>query len=126
MMEGCSVCTCPEEEIPKSWIFSEKKEEEDDFGWVSSDSSSSSLSLYEQLEQEKQQEEEQQNHLDSLGKISLSGVNTSPFHRKAQQQSIKAVNTAQKTSSFFSNLYKTEDCEDFGKNRLFFIILFLP
>lgn len=36
MMEGCSICTCSETEIPQSWLQeSAKKDKEAEYGWIS-------------------------------------------------------------------------------------------
>lgn len=44
MMEGCSVCTCSDDEIPLPWLQAERDKEEQienqkDYGWVSEQSS---------------------------------------------------------------------------------------
>lgn len=59
MMEGCSVCTCDENEIPKPWILSTSNnnnhKKNNDFGWITSSTSSYGY--------------EGKGHDDSLGRI---------------------------------------------------------
>lgn len=40
MMEGCSVCICEEDEIPKPWLQTEvgKNRQKDEYGWITADS----------------------------------------------------------------------------------------
>lgn len=40
-MEGCSVCTCEEGEIPKPWLEAEGKrsKQKDEYGWITSQNS---------------------------------------------------------------------------------------
>jgi hypothetical protein len=39
-MEGCSVCPCEEDEIPKPWLESEsKRAKKSDYGWIASSGS---------------------------------------------------------------------------------------
>lgn len=61
MMEGCSVCTCEEDEIPKPWVESQNrksKSTKNDYGWVTSYNSGYGY--------------EGQGHDDSLGRISVA------------------------------------------------------
>jgi hypothetical protein len=38
MMEGCSVCTCEEDEIPKPWLETESGQK-DEYGWIAAQNS---------------------------------------------------------------------------------------
>jgi len=59
MMEGCSVCTCDEDEIPKPWLeYESKKAQRNEYGWVASSSSPYGF--------------ESKSLDDSLGKISVA------------------------------------------------------
>lgn len=59
MMEGCSVCTCDEDEIPKPWLENKsKKPKKSEYGWITSSASSYGF--------------EGQGHDDSLGRISVA------------------------------------------------------
>jgi hypothetical protein len=124
MMEGCSVCTCPEEEIPLAYRADDlshpsknhNTNKETEFGWVSAPLTSST-SGREVVGGSSAGRKGSQD--ESLGKISLP----SPIHSPATSQlmtddytNYKEVNTAQRqTSKFFEKLYATEDCDDFGK-----------
>lgn len=59
-MEGCSVCTCEENEIPKPWLETKSKrnKQNPDYGWVSSPGSAFGY--------------EGDGHDDSLGRISVA------------------------------------------------------
>lgn len=104
MMEACSVCTCPDEEVPKAWIESSAQTSADvddhDFGWISNKSSTFGF--------------HGDGHDESLGKISFS----ENLGKKAKQRQsgnsyggYKEVKSAQKSSHFFQQLYQTEDCD---------------
>lgn len=100
MMESCSVCTCPKNEIPKAWIGDPSDEE---IGWVSSSSADD----------------------DTLGKISLT-ADKSEKGKKYDTKDYRAINTAQRSSAFFVNLYKTEECDSFGEVfclQLYYLLL---
>lgn len=68
-MEGCSVCMCEENEIPKPWIETENKKTKqikNDYGWVSSAASEYGY--------------DGRGHDDSLGRISVAEGETSDMH----------------------------------------------
>ena len=72
MMEGCSVCTCDESEVPKAWLKQTSSNEVDsrkahDYGWIASLASNYGY--------------DGRGHDDSLGRI------TSPF--KDEEDSIR-------------------------------------
>jgi hypothetical protein len=114
-MEGqCTVCSCPEEEVPMPWVTATSSsqakvalsdEDESDLGWISNSSFSSSQQLQ------------------SLGKISISSsdstankgstpVSSSSF---LDYSNFGTINKQQKSTKFFQNLYQTEDCDNFGE-----------
>lgn len=85
MMEGCSVCTCNENEIPSTWLSPNYVEESnkppDEYGWVSSNFT-----------------DDQNKIADStLGKIEMNGLGS-----------------VDKSVNYMQHLRDTEDC-DVGK-----------
>jgi hypothetical protein len=68
MMEGCSVCACAEDEIPKPWLDKSKstgKSSSNDYGWITAGNSVYGF--------------EGKGHDDSLGRISVADGEKSGF-----------------------------------------------
>lgn len=105
MMESCSVCTCEDNEVPRSWVddhdrrnagygMNDKSFDVDGFGWISSAPSSAGTSVT--------------NHNDDFGRLNMS-------------VSIRKV-----TDSFRNGepyLQYLRDTEDDGKNSYIFNLL---
>lgn len=83
MMEGCSVCTCDEDEIPKPWLeHKSKKPKKSEYGWITSPASEYGF--------------EGQGHDDSLGRISVaegeaSNMQLDGMYNDSQQRDVDVV-----------------------------------
>lgn len=109
VMEGCSVCTCDEDEIPKPWLeYESRKAQRNEYGWIAPSASPYGF--------------ESQGLDDSLGKISVAEGETPNMQldemyndSQAQNRDVMVMETG--TSGGIQN-DPEEDTDDSGISPL--------
>lgn len=109
-MEGCSVCTCDEDEIPKPWLELESKKQRNEYGWIASSASTYGF--------------EGQGLDDSLGKISVAEGETpnmqlDEMYNDSQVRNQNVVVMETGTSAGIQNSLD-EDADDSGMKYIIF------